>query len=108
MVVWIWYAVPHHSPPQITSLDAHASPNPFELSPHRNSPINQLQVQPSPWFNSFVTYLLKITSVSHSVILVSLLFMYRLKRDNLIIAESGSEQRPFVASLILANKYLDE
>jgi hypothetical protein len=46
--------------------------------------------------------------VSHSVTLIALLYIYRLKLKNNIKAEPGSEHRPFVASLILANKYLDE
>jgi len=52
--------------------------------------------------------MLQITKVSHSVTLVALLYIYRLKVRNAISAEAGSEQRPFIASLILSNKYLDE
>ena len=52
--------------------------------------------------------MLQITMVSHSVTLIALLYIYRLKQRNAIKAEPGSEQRPFVASLILGNKYLDE
>jgi hypothetical protein len=46
--------------------------------------------------------------VSHSVTLIALLYIYRLKQRNLIVGEAGSETRPFVVSLILGNKYLDE
>ena len=73
-----------------------------------SSSLHPLQVSPSPYFAAFVARLLQITMVSHSVTLISLLYVYRLKLHNQIKAEPGSEQRPFVASLILANKYLDE
>lgn len=52
--------------------------------------------------------MLKFTMVSHSVTLVALLYIYRLKMRNPIKADPGSERRPFIASLILGNKYLDE
>lgn len=46
--------------------------------------------------------------VSHSVTLIALLYIYRLKQRNRIVGDAGSETRPFVVSLILGNKYLDE
>ena len=87
-----------------------SSPNPFDLSEASSSgPLNPLQVQPSPEFHEYVSRMLQYTMVSHSVTLIALLYIYKLKASNpAIIAEAGSEQRPFVASLILSNKYLDE
>jgi hypothetical protein len=52
--------------------------------------------------------MLQVTMVSHSVTIVALLYIYRLKNKNNIVAGPGTEQRPFIASLILSNKYLDE
>lgn len=46
--------------------------------------------------------------VSHSVTLVAILYVYRLKMRNMFYSTPGSENRPFVAALMLANKYLDE
>ena len=88
-----------------------SSPNPFDpnsSSSSASSPLNPNQVTPSTQFTEFVANMLKITMVSHSVTLIALLYIYRLKQRNPIKAEPGSEQRPFVASLILGNKYLDE
>ena len=46
--------------------------------------------------------------VSHSVTILALLYIYRLKNRHPIEAGPGTEKRPFIASLILGNKYLDE
>lgn len=70
--------------------------------------LNPLQVNPSPHFTQFVARMLKITMVSHSVTLVALLYIYKLRLRNEVHGQAGSEQRPFVASLMLGNKYLDE
>lgn len=113
MVVWLWYG--HHTPLSNTSNSPASassllsSPNPFDITQSpTHPPIHPLQVTPSPRFASFVSKLLQVTMVSHSVTLIALLYIYRLKLKNHIKAEPGSEHRPFVASLILANKYLDE
>ncbi len=53
--------------------------------------------------------LLETTQVSHSVIVLSLHYIYRLKdRNNGTPAQAGSEFRIAVAALMMANKFLDE
>lgn len=106
MVVWLWFGrtdLPNHSPDGSIVSD-----NPFDYPLHPANPLNPLQVIPSPTFTKFVAELLQITMVSHSVTLVALLYIYRLKKRYIIEATSGTEMRPFIASLILSNKYLDE
>lgn len=80
--------------------------DPFEYPLH--NPLHPCQVAPTIEFERFVDRLLHITQVSHSVVLVSLLYIYRLKNRYHIEAGAGTEMRAFVAGLILANKYLDE
>ncbi|KAK4687299.1 hypothetical protein P7C73_g2812, partial [Tremellales sp. Uapishka_1] len=111
MVVWLWYGTHHPPAPQSPSpLSTNSSPslsNPFTTSPP--APINILQVQPSPVFSDFVARMLQVTMVSHSVTLVALLYIHRLKsRNRNLLGGPGSEQKIFVASLILGNKYLDD
>jgi len=110
MVVWLWFGIYHPPPPSNSpSSSGHAAPpDPFDVSRNPSSSLNPLQVHPSAGFSAFVARMLQITKVSHSVTLVALLYIYRLKVRNAISAEAGSEQRPFIASLILSNKYLDE
>jgi hypothetical protein len=61
-------------------------------------------------FAQFVTHLLKITQVSHSVVLISLLYIRRLAQHFAPLGRMapGTEIRAFVVSLMLANKFLDE
>jgi hypothetical protein len=111
MVVWLWFGRQHPPLPKSSSPLSTTTPisqDPFDLSRYPSSPLNPLQVQPSEGFSAFVARLLQITMVSHSVTLVALLYIYRLKARNAINAEAGSETRPLIASLILSNKYLDE
>lgn len=112
MVVWLWHGTPSSTQSSATPSSRHSSPllnspNPFEIT-HSTPPVNPLQIAPSAQFTEFVERMLKITMVSHSVTLVSLLYIYRLKMRNAISGVAGSETRPFVVSLILGNKYLDE
>lgn len=71
-------------------------------------PINPIQLNPTPAFVAHVAHILQVTMVSHSVMVIALLYIYRLKRLNPIVGGAGSEFRPFIASLILSNKFLDE
>lgn len=113
MVVWLWFAEPASSP-QIDLSHSPLTPSsplpcdPFELPRYPSQPLNPHQFHPSVYFTHFVAQLLRITMVSHSVTLVALLYIFRLKNRNNIIGTPGTEQRPFIASLILSNKYLDE
>ncbi|ORY23612.1 hypothetical protein BCR39DRAFT_507752 [Naematelia encephala] len=108
MVAWLWYG--NHSPSNLQDATFGASsprmtstPDPFLAAP-----INHDQVVPSPYFLDFVSRMLRLTQVSHSVTLIALLYIYRLKARKPMVPQSGSEMRPFVASLILGNKYLDD
>ena len=112
MVVWLWHGTVSPNQTAQGSSSKHSSPllsspNPFEITPSAPS-LNPLQIAPTAHFTEFVERMLKITMVSHSVTLVALLYIYRLKMRNAISGVSGSETRPFVVSLILGNKYLDE
>ena len=105
MIVWLWYAKPRLQPNG--SVSPHADPNnPFNSPSH--SDIDPQQITPTPAFVEFVNMLLRVTMVSHSVTLIALLYVHRLKSRNMIEAGQGTERRPFIAGLILGNKYLDE
>ncbi|WVR03502.1 hypothetical protein IAU60_000493 [Kwoniella sp. DSM 27419] len=110
MVVWLWYGdfPPSHSVPTSPLASMVIQQDPFEVSENTTSRITPLMVQPSSEFSKFVARLLSVTSVSHSVTLLALFYIYRLKTRNQIYSTPGSEQRPFVAGLMLANKYLDD
>ena len=107
MFCWLWYDQPRQATQAPHNPLSPLLPNPFLNSPPQNT-INPLQVAPSYEFSQFVETLLRVTLVSHSVTLLALLYMHRLKSRNHIVAQPGTEQRPFIASLILGNKYLDE
>lgn len=116
MVVWLWYgdhrtSAAFQTPAGSPDIKVDSPPlgtNPFDTSFNPHYPLNQHQVSPVPAFTEFVSRLLRITMVSHSVTLIALLYIYRLKMQNTIEAGPGTETRPFIASLILSNKYLDE
>ncbi|OXG52006.1 hypothetical protein C355_02034 [Cryptococcus neoformans Th84] len=108
MVVWLWYGQFQQQHPLSPISPSNSSiPDPFDpaCQPQR---ISQLMVQPSAVFSEFVARLLQVTMVSHSVTLVAILYVYRLKMRNMFYSTPGSENRPFVAALMLANKYLDD
>lgn len=72
-------------------------------------PLNPLQIHPTQAFARFVAVILQTTLVSHSVTIVALLYIYRLKlKHRNILGQPGSEFRLFVSSLVLSNKFLDE
>lgn len=93
MICYLWFA---SSPPN---------------SPFLNRPVtaSNLQLVATPTFVQFMQKLLETTQVSHSVIVLSLHYIYRLKdRNNGTPAQAGSEFRIAVAALMMANKFLDE
>jgi hypothetical protein len=102
----MWYDTPDPSKRNRNPTSPVIS-NPFATSPPLNT-VNPLQVAPTREFSAFVETLLRVTMVSHSVTLLALLYLHRLKARNNITPVLGTEQRPFIASLILGNKYLDE
>ncbi|GAA5856772.1 hypothetical protein JCM8547_008834 [Rhodosporidiobolus lusitaniae] len=66
------------------------------------------QVKPTDKFVRFCHEVLTTTQVSHSVVLLALRFISRLKQLNSINGAPGSEYRLAVTGLMLANKVLDD
>ncbi|KAK6905352.1 hypothetical protein I204_05302 [Kwoniella mangroviensis CBS 8886] len=111
MVVWLWYgdfASSAQQPPSSPSSHSPIPNDPFEVTHSSSSRISSLMVHPSADFSKFVSRMLSVTSVSHSVTIIALLYVYRLKMKNKFFSTPGSEQRPFIAGLMLGNKYLDD
>ncbi|KAK9474395.1 uncharacterized protein V1510DRAFT_412118 [Dipodascopsis tothii] len=64
---------------------------------------------PSAEFREFVEDILMQTQLSHAVVCLALLYMYRLKMMNSqVIGNPGSEFRVFTVGLMLGNKFLDD
>ncbi|KAJ6261989.1 hypothetical protein Dda_2790 [Drechslerella dactyloides] len=64
---------------------------------------------PSMSFKKWVTTILSTTQVSANVILLALLFIYRLKQSNPSVkGKAGSEYRLLTVALMLGNKFLDD
>jgi hypothetical protein len=64
---------------------------------------------PSPGFRKWVTTILSTTQVGKNVILLGLLFIYRLKQFNPgVSGKRGSEFRLLTIALMLGNKFLDD
>jgi hypothetical protein len=77
-----------------------------ELSPS-SSPIKRLRDEalPSSGFRKWVVTILSTTQVTQNVILLALLFIYRLKTINPAVkGRSGSEYRLLTVALMLGNK----
>jgi len=80
------------------------------LSPS-SSPIKPLRPEtlPSSGFRKWVVTILSTTQVSQNVILLALLFIYRLKTLNPAVKGNlGSEYRLLTVALMLGNKFLDD
>ncbi|GAM90600.1 hypothetical protein ANO11243_086450 [Dothideomycetidae sp. 11243] len=64
---------------------------------------------PTTGFRKWVTTILSTTQVAQNVILLALLFIYRLKRQNPSVrGKPGSEYRLLTVALMLGNKFLDD
>lgn len=64
---------------------------------------------PSTGFRKWVTTILSTTQVSKEVILLALMFIYRLKKFNPSVSgKRGSEFRLLTIALMLGNKFLDD
>jgi hypothetical protein len=60
---------------------------------------------PTPGFKKWVTNILSTTQVSQNVILLALMFIYRLKKFNPAVrGKKGSEFRLMTIALMLGNK----
>jgi hypothetical protein len=62
---------------------------------------------PKSKFRKWLTTVLGVTQVSQNVILLALLFIYRLKQNNPTV-KPGSEYRLLTVALMLSNKFLDD
>ena len=64
---------------------------------------------PNMGFRKWVTTILSTTQVTQNVILLALMFIYRLKKLNPTVkGKSGSEFRLLTVALMLGNKFLDD
>lgn len=68
-----------------------------------------MESTPQPTFSKWVHNILNTTQVTRNVILLALLFIYRLKRLNPAVrGRAGSEYRLLTVALMLGNKFLDD
>ncbi|KAJ5978631.1 hypothetical protein N7501_001973 [Penicillium viridicatum] len=77
----------------------------------RQHPVPSLVAEavPTVGFQKWVATILSTTQVSQNVILLALLFIYRLKKFNSgVKGKKGSEFRLMTVALMLGNKYLDD
>lgn len=73
----------------------------------RRHPVPSLvaEAMPTPGFQKWVSTILSTTQVSQNVILLALLFIYRLKKFNSSVkGKKGSEFRLMTVALMLGNK----
>ncbi|KAI1409489.1 hypothetical protein F5Y13DRAFT_193241 [Hypoxylon sp. FL1857] len=71
-------------------------------------PLSQY-TEPCPAYKQWVNKILTTTQVTQNVILLALLFVYRLKKVNPTVNGSpGSEYRLLTVALMLGNKFLDD
>lgn len=77
--------------------------------PHiRTLPLSP-DVRPTTGFRKWVTTILSTTCVAQNVVLLALLFIYRLKKQNPTVrGKPGSEYRLLTVALMLGNKFLDD
>jgi hypothetical protein len=65
--------------------------------------------KPTIGFRKWVTTMLSTTQVTQNVILLALMFIYRLKTQNpQVRGKAGSEYRLLTVALMLGNKFLDD
>ncbi|TRM62792.1 cyclin-domain-containing protein [Schizophyllum amplum] len=102
MVCWLWFGSDTSPRPE----DAY--PSPIDAPFTRPTSAQVLQLNPSPIFVQFMQKLLETTQVSHSVIVLSLYYIRRLRTKARASVQEGSEFRIAVAGLMMANKFLDD
>ncbi|KAJ5224717.1 uncharacterized protein N7469_008220 [Penicillium citrinum] len=77
----------------------------------RRNPVPSIvpEAIPTAGFQKWVSTILSTTQVSQNVILLALLFVYRLKKFNASVkGKKGSEFRLMTVALMLGNKFLDD
>ncbi|KAF1918553.1 hypothetical protein BDU57DRAFT_528929 [Ampelomyces quisqualis] len=88
-----------------TTLKQVLDPNP---SPHPIQPLVP-DAHPTIGFKKWVATILTTTQVAQNVILLALLFIYKLKLTNPTVkGKPGSEYRLLTVALMLGNKFLDD
>jgi hypothetical protein len=96
-VMWLW-----HGGSGVPTSRSLISVDPFDQHPS-----NDLQLNPTPYFRNFVLTLLRQTRITYADLMVALLYIWRLQPPQSLVP-AGTETRPFLVSLILSNKYLQE
>ncbi|KAL4254902.1 hypothetical protein ABKN59_004321 [Abortiporus biennis] len=106
MVCYLWFStLSQTSSPKRSRHPQH----PPSYYPELNADTAYLQFAVSPSFVRFMQKVLETTQVSQSVIVLSLHYIYRLKlRNRFTNGQAGSEYRVAIASLMLANKFVDD
>ncbi|KAI1373031.1 hypothetical protein F4677DRAFT_235224 [Hypoxylon crocopeplum] len=80
-----------------------------ERRPSEPIPPLSKYTQPCPSYKQWVNKVLSTTQVTQNVILLALLFVYRLKKVNPEVnGRPGSEYRLLTVALMLGNKFLDD
>ncbi|KAL2075680.1 hypothetical protein VTL71DRAFT_623 [Oculimacula yallundae] len=80
-----------------------------ELPPSATVKRLEKEALPSSGFRKWVVTILSTTQVTENVIILALLFIYRLKTSNQTVkGRSGSEYRLLTVALMLGNKFLDD
>ncbi|MCJ1384420.1 hypothetical protein MMC17_007536 [Xylographa soralifera] len=79
-----------------------------KITPTPTTPL-VLEALPTMGFRKWVTTILSTTQVTQNVILLALMFIYRLKKLNPTVkGKPGSEFRLLTVALMLGNKFLDD
>jgi hypothetical protein len=72
-------------------------------------PLLSKYTEPCPAYKKWVNSILSTTQVTQNVVLLALLFVYRLKKTNpRVHGNPGSEYRLLTVALMLGNKFLDD
>ncbi|KAG0151337.1 hypothetical protein CROQUDRAFT_667923 [Cronartium quercuum f. sp. fusiforme G11] len=101
MICYLWFAEP-------SSLSRTELGIATAGSGSSSASISTAQLVPQPEFVMFIHNVLNTTQLSHSVVLLALFYIHRLKCLNPIKPNAKSEYRIGVVSLMLANKMLDD
>jgi hypothetical protein len=103
MTCFLWFGDYLMDPQTPTSIIAPPPP------PGGNGHRRYTEFKPRDAFKKFCKDVISATQVSNSVILLSLLYIHRMKINNPTIkGQNGSEYRTFTVALMLANKFLDD
>ncbi|EGG12943.1 uncharacterized protein MELLADRAFT_87181 [Melampsora larici-populina 98AG31] len=123
MICYLWFAEPSSLERSSTlrqTTPSSTSPQLFPNSQSQSAPISTAQLVPNPEFVVFIHNVLNTilnggilfaqfaAQLSHSVVLLALFYIHRLKCLNPIKPNPKSEYRIGVVSLMLANKMLDD